>query len=159
LKNIITIFGLLFCTSVLAQDSTSILTIKNTFWGIRVIQNNKKLTLHEARKIMEPNEEAYKVLRSAQTNDMFAGFLGVVGGVLIGWNLGEAISGKDPNWALSAVGGAAILGSIPLTTAAVNKTKQAAEIYNAGLKKTTYLRSPELRFCVAANKFGLKLNF
>ena len=158
MKNIITILAVLICTTALAQDSTRLLTVKNTFWGIRVIQNNKKYTLNEAKKIMEPNEEAYKLLLSAQTNDMFAGLLGVTGGILIGWNIGEAISGKDPNWALSAVGGAAIIGSIPLTTAAVKKTKQAAEIYNAGIKKTTYL-IPELKLYFAANKLGLTLNY
>ena len=135
------------------------LTVKNTFWGIRIIQNNKKHTLNEAKKIMEPNEEAYKVLSSAQTNDMFAGLLGVIGGALIGWNLGEAISGKDPNWTLSAVGGVAIIGSIPLTTAAVKKTKHAAEIYNAGLKTTFYKPTTDLKFGIAAGRLGLQLVF
>ena len=108
---------------------------------------------------MEDNPEAQKLLRSASTNNTFAGILSFTGSFLIGWNLGEAISNKDPNWALSAIGAGCIIGSIPLYTSAGKKARQSVELYNSGLKKTTGLRNTELYLGLAVQKIGLSLNF
>ena len=68
--------------------------------------------MKQVATIMEPNAEAYKQIQSARSSNTMAGVLGAIGGAMIGWNLGEALAGGDPNWALSAVGGAIVLVTI-----------------------------------------------
>lgn len=56
-------------------------------------------------------------MRKAKSNYDPAMVLGVIGGALVGWPLGTAIGGGDPNWTLAAIGDACIIGSIPLGSA------------------------------------------
>ena len=146
-------------TSALSQDSTQIISVKSNFWGIHFYQNQKKFTMKQIATIMEPNEEAYKLMQSARNSNTMAGVLGAIGGAMIGWNIGEALAGGDPNWTLSAVGGAIVLVTIPISNSAYKKSKQAVELYNAGLKTTASRNTTELNFSIAKGNIGLKLSF
>lgn len=150
---------LAFSTSALSQDSTQIIKVKSNFWGIQFYQNQQKFTMKQMATIMERNEDAYKLIQSARSSNTMAGVLGAIGGAMIGWNIGEAIAGGDPNWTLSAVGGAIVLASIPIYNSAYKKSKQAVELYNAGLKTTSSRNTTELNFSIAKGNIGLKLSF
>ncbi len=64
-------------------------------------------------KTMEPNEQAYKEIKAAQSTYTLAIIVGGVGGFMVGWPLGTALSGGEPNWIFAGIGAGLIVISIP----------------------------------------------
>ena len=92
-------------------------------------------------KQMESNREAFAIATKAKSNYDVSNVLGFIGGFMIGWPLGTAIGGGEPEWGL-AIGGAAIVGiAIPIQSSASKKFRSAAGIYNqaAGLDASASL--------------------
>lgn len=54
------------------------------------------------------------------------------GGFMIGWPIGTAIGGGDPNWGIAAAGVGCVLLSIPLANGYKKNAKEAVSIYNNG---------------------------
>ena len=96
----------------------------------RFIYEGKVIKPREVLELMKSDEQAYPVFTKAMANYNAAQVLGFVGGFLVGWPLGTAIGGGDPNWGLAAGGGALILASIPLSVSFKKHAETAVSIYN-----------------------------
>ena len=106
---------------------------------------------------MESNEQAYKQMRSAQTTLTLTSVIGFAGGFMVGWPIGAAIAGGEPNWALAGAGLIAI--SIPLSIKFNKQAKQAVDNYNNGLQARSFWDKRELKLAVKGNGLGLMLYF
>lgn len=146
-------------TFTYGQSSIDSISMKKVFGGYQFYQGEKRLNMNQLVNVMEPNEQAYKEIKSAQSNYAFATIVGCVGGAMVGWPIGTAIGGGEPNWAVAGIGAGLIVVSIPITQSFNKKAKQAVNTYNGGLKTSAFLNKSELRFTMSGNGFGLSFRF
>jgi hypothetical protein len=115
-----------------------------TFGGVRFEMDTITLGLNQVLDIVKENTEAYAELKRAKSNYNAAGVLGFAGGILIGFPIGTALAGGNPEWGLAAGGAGLMLASIPFTTAFRGHTMQALDLYN-NKYKTSRIK-PEFQF-------------
>jgi len=101
--------------------------------GTVYTQNGKVLTMKHLLNITEVNSKAYGYMRKARTNNNVATIFSMAGGFFIGYPLGVAMAGGDPNWVLAGIGAGLILVGIPFSVGANKNALKAVEIYNSGL--------------------------
>ena len=70
------------------------------------------------------------VFKKAMSNYNAGQVLGFVGGFMVGWPLGTALGGGDPNWGIAAGGVAVLLCTIPLSSAFKKHARTAVDMYN-----------------------------
>ena len=83
-----------------------------------------------------------------------ATILSFIGGFMVGWPIGSALSGKEPNWAIAAAGGGFVLIAIPLNSAYKRHAREAVKIYNREEFKEASRRN---QWEVRAGRYGLGL--
>jgi hypothetical protein len=161
MKIIAIIFSLLTVTFAytFGQTSTDSISMKKVFGGYQFYQGEKRLNMNELVKVMKPNEQAYKKIKSAQSTNTFSSFFGLVGGFMVGWPLGTAIGGGEPNWKMAGIGAGIIVISIPISQRFNKKVKQAVDIYNVELKTSSFWDKSELKFSMNRNGLELTLRF
>lgn len=148
------IAALTFCHSQTIES-------EKVFGGYKFTQNGEPLTMDELTTKLNSNEESAKLINKAKNQNMLASVLAGAGGALVGYPLGTAIGGGEPNWMLAGVGAGIIAVAIPISSGANKKTVQAIDIYNSGNnpKKENIAFTPEL-FLVSNNSgMGLALKF
>jgi uncharacterized protein YcfJ len=141
---------------VFGQSTSDSITIVKKGPGTSFYQNSKKLTTKELTEITRSNSEAFKEMTAAKTNQAAGTVFGFIGGFLVGWPLGTAIGGGDPNWTLAAVGAGFIGVSIPFSIAYTKRATRAVDIYNADTR-TSSKNKLQLNFGVSQNRIGLKM--
>ncbi len=125
--------------------------------GTTFIQNEKPLTVKQLMQITKVNTAAYKEMQLAKTNYDVATIFNFAGGFLIGWPLGTAIGGGEPNWSLAGIGAGLVIISIPFSSAYNKHATKAVNIFNRDLKQTAYKMS--LNAGVTSNGIGIILTF
>jgi hypothetical protein len=108
---------------------------------------------------MKPNDQAYNQIKSAQSTYTMAMIFSCAGGFMVGWPLGTAIGGGEPNWAMAGIGAGLIVVAIPISQSFNKKAKQAVEIYNGGLQTSSFWDKNELKLSKTGNGIGLTLSF
>lgn len=88
------------------------------------------LSPKQVLEVLKANPVAFEEFKRAKVNYNVAGVLGFTGGVLIGFPIGTAIAGGDPEWGLAAGGVGLILASIPFNRAYKGRAFGAIELYN-----------------------------
>lgn len=161
MKNILTLILLITIslTKSFAQTNSEPITTKKKGGEIQFYQGDEKLNLREVKSIFESNELAYQQIKKAKTTYTWAYISSVCGGGLIGYPLGTALAGGDPEWALLGAGVGLVTISILITRSYNKKAKLALETYNNGVQTTTYNNTQELRFLSNASGFGLTYSF
>ena len=112
------------------------------------------------KDIMGDNPEALAMVNSAEGVGRFANVLGIAGGALIGWPIGQSIAGnEDPNWTLAAIG--AGLAAVGITFAIISdkKLKQAVDTYNTDIALNSDVRVFGLELAVAPSMIGIRFKF
>lgn len=143
-----------------AQTETDSISVKKVFGGYQFYQGESRLNMKQLVNTMEPNVEAYSQIKSAQSSYTMATIVSFAGGFMIGWQLGAAIGGGDPNWAMAGIGAGLVAVSIPISKKFNNQAKQAVDTYNQGLQQTSsFWNRSELRFSMTGNGLGLILRF
>lgn len=160
MKKLITALCLfLFATGLNAQDQTDSIRSKKSLGTYIYFQNDKALRNKQLLEVMNNNQEAYELMKSAKNNSTWAGIFGALGGGLIGWPLGWAIAGgDDPPWYLAGIGAGLIIVGIPFNSKYNRLSKQAVDIYNNSIEargKTP----PELELGMTQNGVGVVLRF
>lgn len=130
----------LLCGTALAQrdlqktraSSDSIDVIIN-FYGTRYYHHDKQLKQWQLRDVLRSNEQAYMHFNASKSPRAWATILSSAGGFLVGWPIGTAIAGGNPNWALAGVGAGLVAVSVPLNMVANRKLKKAVYAYNSAL--------------------------
>lgn len=148
---------LLSAYSVIGQISRDTIEIKKTL-GTVFRQNNKNLTPGRLLDITRSNPEAYKEMKIAKNNYDVGFAIGFAGGALIGWPIGTAIAGGDPEWILAGIGAGLIVISIPFSLAYTKHAKKAVKFYNSALKNVG-LHNIDLNFGLTYNGFAVRMTF
>jgi hypothetical protein len=146
-------------SNVFAQVATDSITIKKILGSYQFYQNQKKLKHKEVANAMIFNQEAYTQFKSAQSSYALATIIGGAGGLLVGWNIGTAIGGGNPNWVMAGVGAGLIVLSLPLNQSFNKKGKQAVEAYNSNIKASIIKEKNQLNLSISGNKVGFVFRF
>ena len=133
--------------------------MKKVWGGYQFMQNGKNLNVKDMQTIMKDNKEALELITSAKTNQNWALILGGAGGALVGFPVGTAVGGGDPQWALAGAGAALIVASIPIIKGFNKKASKAVELYNAGVNNTAYNFNPKFNLNIKGLGLGLTMNF
>lgn len=139
------------------QNKSDSIEIKKTL-GTVFRQNGKNLTPRQLLDITQSNTEAYREMKIAKTNYDVGYVFGFAGGFLVGWPLGAAIVGGEPNWTLAAIGAGLIVVSIPFSTAYTKHARNAVNLYNNGLKSTG-LNKIDFKIGLTYNGIGVIVTF
>lgn len=146
---------ILWSFQTFAQSSEQTIQIKKTAFGTFFLQNEEKLTLNQLLDVTQHNVEAYDLMKKAKTNANVSTILGAVGGFMIGWPLGTAIAGGEPNWALAGVGAGFAVVSIPFSVQYSKQAKQAVSIHNDTVQNVSSLN---LKLGLFNKGLGLKIS-
>lgn len=89
--------------------------------------------------------------------------LAAAGGALIGWPLGTAVGGGDPEWILAGVGAGVLAVAIPLAIVGQRRCSGGGRRYGAlQPENNTYnafKKTKELGIVATGNTIGLQLSF
>ncbi len=135
---------LLLSISVITICLAQKIKVYKTFGGVRFEMDTVTLGLNQLLEIVLENPQAYDELRRAKTNYNTAGVLGFAGGILVGFPVGTAIAGGNPEWGMAAGGAMLLLASIPFSTAFRTHTMESLDLYNNKFKIVRL--KPELQF-------------
>lgn len=134
--------------------------IEKVFGGYKYTQNESLMTMRGLVKTMESHEQAFDLIKKAQSKTTLASIIGFAGGGLVGWPIGTAVGGGDANWTLAGIGAGLIAIAIPISSSANKKAKQAVELYNSSLSSTSFNEfKPEFKVIANENGIGLSMNF
>lgn len=161
MKKVIIILALVVAMlPVMGQTNGQIVMDYSGWSGATFAHNGESLKLNQVLEVMKPNPEAYKLMRSAKSSYDFSSFLGFTGGALIGWPLGTAVGGGDPNWALAGIGAGLILVAIPITSGFKKKASEAVSAFNQGSTSASLNNyKSRLEFASGKNGIGFRLSF
>lgn len=142
---------------VSAQNQADSIQVQKRL-GTIFVQNGRPLTPRQLLEVTKTNTDAYSEMKIAKSNYDIGSVFGFIGGFCIGWPLGTAIGGGDPNWTIAGVGVALVVVSIPLSTAYTTHAKKAVGIYNSGLNQVGTI-PVTYRFGFTGSGIGLRVRF
>ena len=158
MKNII--LSLIFTLVTMTFCNAQKIKMEKVFGGYSYTQNEKPMTMKDLVKTMESNQQAFDLIKKAQSNNTLASIIGFAGGGLIGWPIGTAIGGGDANWTLAGIGAGLVAIAIPISSSANKKAKQAVELYNSALMTTSFYEfKSEFKAIANTNGFGISVTF
>jgi hypothetical protein len=141
------------------QTASDSISMKKVFGGYQFYQGEQRLNMSKLVNTMKPNDQAYQQIKSAQSTYTFAMILSYAGGFMVGYPLGTAIGGGEPNWAMAGIGAGLIVVAIPISQSFNKKAKQAVDTFNGGIQTSSFWDKNELKFSLTGNGIGLTLNF
>ena len=152
------LFGLfLSLTSPLqAQDIDHIEVEERPFERVKFYWKGKPLKRKFVRTLVSANPAAYPTFKKGTRQQTWADIISGVGGFLIGWEIGEVLSGGTAN--LTRLGiGLGITGlSIPIYSGGSKKVQSGITIFNDQRKNSFRLeKSSELKLSAGFGKHGL----
>ncbi|MFN0016090.1 MAG: hypothetical protein ACKVU2_16225 [Saprospiraceae bacterium] len=139
------------------QTQTDSIEVRKAF-GTVFRYKGKNLSPKQLHEMVASIPEANQSMEKARSNYTTANIFGFIGGFLVGWPLGTAIGGGDPNWGLAGIGAGFIVLSIPFSSAYNKHAKNAVNLYNSGPKHTG-LPETELHIGMTDHGMGLRLTY
>ena len=159
-KTVIIFAFLLFSTTFsFAQTVADSITMESSLGSPEYYIDGKKISLTRAIKIMKTNPMAYDQMRSARTRRNLSNATSFVGAFIFGWQVGAALGGGEPNWAVGGLGAGLMIASFPINASYSRKARQAVDTYNSGLQSNTFRNRSEINVSFARNGLGLIMRF
>ena len=151
----------LMAQALYSQAPVDSIQIIGTGKDLKLMQGREELDFDGLMYAVRANPQAVQMVQSAKSSRVGANILGFVGGLGVGYTLGGLLFGNEPNWAVGGVGALAAIISFPISQGATNKARQAAELYNRGLRGTTgFIDQPnEIKVGVTGSGVGLVMGF
>ena len=151
------IISIFFGIISLAQDFNSPIEIQQRL-GKVYLQNGRLLPAKELHSILSSNEKAAVEVEQAKKNLAPLYLFSIAGGFLIGWPIGTAIGGGDPQWGLAAIGAGLVLLAIPFQVGYNKHIATAVRIYDSQLDNFSKLKTI-IEFGMAPNGIGVQIRF
>lgn len=127
--------------------------------GYQFSQGGDRLNFTQLARVVKPNPEAYKLAKSAKANNIYSSIIGGVGGFMLGWNIGTAIGGGNPNWLVAGAGASLIVIAIPISNSGMKQARRAAELYNDSAGYGILKNKQEWHLSLGSQGTGLVFKF
>lgn len=141
------------------QSSTDSISIKKVFGGYQYYQNDQRLNMNQLVDVMILNEQAFKQIKEAQSTYTIAKIMSAAGGFMVGWPIGAALAGGEPNWTMAGIGAGIIAVSIPISQKFYKQANNAVGTFNTGFRTSSFWDKSELKLSMKGNGVGLVLIF
>lgn len=130
------LFTAVFAVTSFSQSTNkdSITISKRGLGDIKYFQGTTRLTGKQVGTIMLPNTDATTQWKKSRTNLTLAYVFGIIGGAMVGYELGSALSGKDTNGAVIGIGAGMVGLSIVFGINSDKKAKRAVSTYNTSFR-------------------------
>ena len=151
-----------FVLTSISCFSQSPLSIEKDFWaGTAIHQNGKKISIQEAKKLVN-NSEIEAKLNSAQTNRLIGGIVSNVGAFTFGYTLGLSLSNNPqikPTWTVGGIGAIGIIVGAVFQGKGNKQMNEAVDSYNTSISKSTGSIDPEFSVTSSENGIGIAIRF
>jgi hypothetical protein len=155
---LLTLAVLFVTTASQAQDQE--IEMKVNFWGYKFMKEGERLNWKELEEATTAVENANLLIKKARGQHTTSIIMAVVGGGMIGWNLGQARNEDDPNYTLAYVGGGIAAVGMGFSISSFNKVNKGVDLYNLAVNKTAqYQFQPEFLLLSNGNGIGLSMRF
>lgn len=134
----------------IASDS---IYFQKSFIVYKYYQWDTRINFNQLPAIMIKDQEAYALVKKAKKNYTVAAISSGIGGFLLVLQLANAIVSGEPNWTITAVGGALVVVSIPIFSKSYKQSLKAIDKYNSGLG----IRSHRVQLDLGTSKNGIGL--
>ena len=139
-------------TSVAEIDTIQISGHKYTY-------NGQILTMNSMEELLQYNPKAMEYFNKAKGTAGFTNILAYAGGFLIGWPIGTALGGGQPNWTMALIGCGIVAIALPIASGANTNFKKAVETYNMGLMPSPKTQKYDFRMGMNQNGLALVIRF
>lgn len=136
------------------------LRLQSTFFSNKFFKGDTLISVNQVLYEMSPNETAYNLMKSAKRDFVFGQIVGATAGVLIGWPIGTAVAGGEPNWTLAAVGVGVLAISIPISLNFRKKAHAAITEHNRLITGSANFKyKPNYSFVFSGNMLKVNMTF
>lgn len=144
----VVVFVCFTLAQVLNAQPQDTIEIQQSFFGKKYYYNDNPIKkIFEFESVISSNDSAMIHYKKAKTFYWISQVLGAVGGFMIGFPIGYAITGNDAPWGLAAIGAGVMGSGLPFTFAFNNKMQKAVEAFNSGDFSMNLMRN--LKFSIA----------
>ncbi len=128
---LITTITLVFFALFMCQAQGGEIDVKNSFWtGTKFYQGSNKLDKSLVKEMLSENGEALNLFNKGMSQQSTASIIAGIGGALIGWPIGSAIGGGDPQWILAGIGVGVVVIGVPIYSSGGKKVNSAIDLYS-----------------------------
>lgn len=156
-KTYLAVLLLLACYIACAQTPQDSIYTVTKGMGTVFQQNGENLNPKRLLDISASNPQAYAEMKIAKSNYDAGSVFGFAGGFLIGWPIGTALAGGDPEWVIAGIGAGLLVISIPLSAAYKKHAVNAVNIYNSGISSVS--DRAVFKLGLSANGLSFKMTF
>ncbi|MEL6359065.1 MAG: hypothetical protein AAFQ01_03915 [Bacteroidota bacterium] len=121
--------------------------------------DGERISYREAVNFLDSYPQVQELVKKAANGYGFTNVIALIGGGLIGWPIGTALGGGDPEWALLGIGAGLVIVSIPIQNGANNKVVEGMTIYDQSLGRVSQVDRPIISIEGSAGKVGLLVRF
>ena len=157
MKKLIILFIAIFSFGIVSAQSTTDSTIRmfNTFTGIKFVQNQQEVHRADVYDMLSTNNLSSLYMYKASVNESMSMLLGLGGGFLIGYPLGQKLSGKEPQWEFAGGGILMLLVAAHFNSGYKNNLALAISIYH---KQFSNKPASRLKIEMGLNKNGIGMS-
>lgn len=135
------------------------ITTRKVLGGHQYFHDGKMINMNKLQSILKTDENAYSIFKPAKSSYSIATVLGVAGGALIGWPLGTAIAGRDPEWIMLGAGAVLAGISIPISIKSGKQIKKAVDAYNQSQNSAALSHIKQINIGATSSGVGLVFHF
>jgi len=104
---------------------------KKGLWQNSVWQDDKRIKPSQIKTLMSTNNEALLQYKGGRSLLVTGQIIGGIGGVMLGWDLGNRVSGEEGNAILLGVGAVGFSAGMIMIFSGLNKMNKSLELYNS----------------------------
>ena len=150
---------LLFFIPTIVSFGQVPLTFEKGRGGWQFRENGLALTKAVAQDRFQAVPAAATEYRKYRSQAGLANTLAFIGGGLIGWPIGGAIAGGDPNWLLAGIGAGVVAIALPIESSAKKRAVAAVAAYNNPVGMVP-AETPRASWAITTNNgVGLQVTF
>lgn len=114
------------------KRATDSIDYYSSFFGVaKYYSGNNKLNASQVREYMKVDTQALKLFNRSRTLNTFSTIVGVVGGFMVGYELGSSLGkGRAVNWGVMGPGLALVGASVVLDIGSKGAGKKSVHLYN-----------------------------
>lgn len=143
------------------QSGNDPLEMRRTFFGgYHFYKGDSRWYINQVSYLMKQNDAvAHKAFKSARFTNTIANIIEFTGSFMIGYPLGVALRGGDPNWNWALIGGGLVIIGIPIKQHFYTKARRAINIYNGDLPVESNEEKLKMEMSVSGNGLGINVSF
>lgn len=155
-KNLLLFLFIAAVNTLFAQTTNDTISmVKRNNGRVAYMKGGIPLLPIQLEDVMYDYPESMRYLQKAKTNQVFGIIFAATGGYLIGYPLGTAIGGGDPNWSMAAIGAGVVAIAFVFDGATKSNIRDAVEAYNRSVRE----KNSSLSFGFTPSGIGFRLAF